>query len=156
LIKLENDVDMSFNLSWDAWSPNRGARLRVFGTDGTLYLPDPNGFSNDAYIIRKSDLLDGEGIITPEKMAHMDKYKKSIAPVHDLEGELRGIGLSEMADAILFKRENNICSGEFACHVTELLLGCDIAGSTEKCYRLRSRAKSFDIIDPDFFNRALA
>ncbi len=155
IIRLENDQSISFNVSWDVWMPNTGAVLQVFGTDGTLFLPDPNTFSNEAKILQKSDLEDGAGIITPQKHQQMQEVYKPLPSFHSLKGDLRGIGASEMAYAICVGSSNYLCNADFVCHISEILMGCDISAADNSVYQLKTRAAIPGTLDLDFLTQCL-
>lgn len=80
----------------------------IYGTKGILYLPDPNGFG-------------GEVRLQPNWA-----YNEQPAPARvldcpfDYSDNSRGIGPSEMADAIRAGRKNR-ASAEMACHVLEVI-----------------------------------
>ncbi|HMO60302.1 MAG TPA: Gfo/Idh/MocA family oxidoreductase [Roseiflexaceae bacterium] len=79
-------------------------RLEIYGTEGILFAPDPNTFGGPIRIKRADGTLD------------------EIAPSHGYTDNSRGLGLSDMADAIRTGRPHR-ASGDLARHVLEITLG---------------------------------
>jgi len=79
-------------------------RLEVYGTEGILYVPDPNFFGGAVSV----KLSNGE--------------TKEIPHSHVYAEEGRGIGIADMAYAIQFGRANR-ASGRLASHILDISLG---------------------------------
>ncbi len=78
-------------------------RIEVYGADGTLSAPDPNGFGGPVRLRLKDD----------------DEWREM--PLSGgFETNGRGIGASDMADAISTGRPHRAC-GELAYHVLDLM-----------------------------------
>lgn len=43
ILRFAGDVDVAFTASWDVWT-HRRSHIEIYGTEGTLVLPDPNWF----------------------------------------------------------------------------------------------------------------
>ncbi|MBE6904545.1 MAG: Gfo/Idh/MocA family oxidoreductase [Ruminococcaceae bacterium] len=93
--------------------------LEIYGTDGIVYMGNPNEFGNPVYIQKT-----GSG-------------KVEFPLTHGFAENSRGVGAAEMAWAIVQGRKNR-ASKEMAFHVFELMHG--IIGSAEsgKLYRMES------------------
>jgi predicted dehydrogenase len=78
--------------------------ITIFGTEGTLLLPDPNGFVGPVKLRRNED-----------------EAFRELPPVFDRQFE-RSVGLADMAWAIRKKRDAR-ASGEQAMAVLDLMLG---------------------------------
>jgi predicted dehydrogenase len=87
--------------SFDVWSSTL-PRIEIYGSEGTLYVPDPNTFSGPV-LLRKSG----------EKEAHE-------VPLMYSDKVGRGIGVADMAYAIRYGRPHR-ASGELAYHVLDLM-----------------------------------
>ena len=83
------------------------AFFAIYGTKGILYLTDPNQFGGEVKFLASTMDLEGAKPVT---LGHFTPY----------DGNFRGVGPSEMAEAIKEKRPNR-ASKEMAYHVLEIL-----------------------------------
>lgn len=92
----------------------------LYGTQGILYLPDPNFFGGEVKVLAK-------GQSEPYVLPHTHAY----------DGDDRGIGVAEMAWAL---RGNRVprANKEMACHALELLSGIIESGRTGTMYEMQS------------------
>ena len=88
--------------SFDVWAA-QVPRIEIFGSEGTLSIPDPNGFGGPV-LIRKASANEWQEIPVSRPYA----------------GNSRGIGSAEMAAAISVKRPHR-ASGEMAYHVLDMM-----------------------------------
>lgn len=95
-------------------------RIEIYGSEGTLTVPNPNCFGEDVFVNR---VRGGEKI----KMPHTHNYPEN----H------RSLGLADMAYAIQTGRPHR-ASGELAYHVLELFHAFHIASDTGKYYDVQS------------------
>ncbi len=86
-------------------------RIEIYGSEGTLFLPDPNFFGNDVFI----QIGSGE--------------REKVASQHSYEENSRSVGLADMVDAIEKGRAHR-CSGELAVHVLEMMLSFEKSNDT--------------------------
>lgn len=100
---------------------NQQAFLEVYGTEGTIKVPDPNRFAGDIYLLRPED---GEF----KKMPLLTDYKENS----------RGLGVADMAKALRTGREFR-ADGQQMLHVLEVLTAFDISNDQEKYIELKSR-----------------
>ena len=108
MMEFENGVVGSIIQSFAMRAGTHGASpIVVFGTEGTMHVPDPNNFDNEVRLSRFSD----------EKP---DEFKP--VPFEFVTGYGRSIGLADMAYAIRGNRPHR-CSGEQAFAVLELMEG---------------------------------
>jgi predicted dehydrogenase len=97
----------ALNMSFDVWS-HKLPIIEIYGTAGSLRVPDPNTFGG-VVEIRRFD----------------EKEWRPIALTHSDQVE-RGIGLADMATGILYNRPHR-ASGELAYHVLEAMLAVQLA-----------------------------
>ncbi|HLG62368.1 MAG TPA: Gfo/Idh/MocA family oxidoreductase [Ktedonosporobacter sp.] len=88
--------------SFDIWS-HRLPRIEVYGTEGTLSVPDPNTFGGPVYLRR----------------AH-EKEWSEITLSHGYTKNYRGIGVADMAYAMRSGRSHR-ANGEMAYHVLDIM-----------------------------------
>ncbi|MHB8507894.1 MAG: Gfo/Idh/MocA family protein [Candidatus Dormibacteria bacterium] len=97
---------ISIGASFDVWNPHEDARrLRVFGSQGTIDLPDPNAFAGTVRLWR------------PGAAAWTEQASGEAS-----EMQLRGLGLIDMVRAIEEARPHR-ASSEMALHVLEMMEG---------------------------------
>jgi predicted dehydrogenase len=94
-------------------------RLEIYGTEGSLSVPDPNTFHGPVRLRRK-----GEENWTDVPLTHSDKVG-------------RGIGVADMASAITKKRPHR-ASGELAYHVLEVMCSFEEASKNGRHVTVKS------------------
>lgn len=107
--------------SFDVWGSNL-PRIEIYGTEGTLSVPDPNGFGGVPRIQR----------------AGASEWS-DIPLTHRFAANSRGIGAVDMATAIEANRPHR-ASGELAFHVLDIMEGFLDAAKAGKHYELKTRA----------------
>ena len=80
-IRFENGAIVSMTMSFDTWM-DRSDMIRIFGSEGTLLVPDPNCFGGSVQCIRPNGAIEE----IPLHFPHTENC--------------RGIGLSDMAQSI--------------------------------------------------------
>jgi predicted dehydrogenase len=90
--------------SFDVWAANTPC-LEVYGTEGTMSVPDPNGFGGTVRVKR------------------FDEPEWREAPLtHGFAGNSRGVGVADMAAALDSGRPHR-ASGDLAFHVLDIMEG---------------------------------
>lgn len=105
---------VTLTVSWDVWA-ERLYRLDLYGTEGTLLLPDPNFFGGATQVSRKGAAFAPE---EPEGFPYA-RPNRAGRRGNDV-ADYRIIGVVDMARAIQEGRPHR-CSGELALHVLEVL-----------------------------------
>ena len=90
--------------SFDVWAANVPC-LEVYGTEGTLSAPDPNGFGGTVRVRRAAD-----------------REWREIPHEHGFGDNYRGVGVADMAAAIAAGRTHR-ASGDLAFHVLDVMEG---------------------------------
>jgi len=98
-------------MSFDIWATHL-PRIELYGTDGTLTMPDPNTFDGPVLI---RSMHDHDFVQLPIRFP--------------FNGNLRGLGLAQMCHAIISGQEH-LASGQLALHVLEVLLAIEKAAVT--------------------------
>lgn len=119
LIHFENGIVATLVTSFDVWKHNM-PHIEIYGTEGTLSVPDPNLFSG---IVR---------LYTTQSRTFTD-----IPLLTPYTENSRGIGLSEIILAINENRNNN-ASGALALHVLEIMEGFVRSAKEGQMIRLES------------------
>lgn len=114
VLEFQNGALITLGTSWDIWS-HRHENMELYGSNGSLYIPDPNFFSGEVFITGP----DGEALESASR-----DHPFSVINSEDSNGNARanyrGAGLADMAAAIREGREHR-CSLELATHVVEVL-----------------------------------
>lgn len=109
-----NGALITLGASWDVWA-HRHENMELYGSSGSLYVPDPNFFGGD--------ILLAEQGAEPTKVAPQD-HPFGVPNVQDGQNgdraNYRCAGLAEMAAAIAQDRPHR-CSLELATHVVEVM-----------------------------------
>lgn len=154
IVKFADGRCASVNFSWDTWGAENGPCVQVYGTKGSLFLSDPDNYGEGSrvHVLLEEDMRDENGKISREKTSHSGEYKKDIPLVFDCPTENRGLGLCEMIEAIKEGRPSR-ANGEFACHVTEVLDGFNIAIATGKPYKMQTTFQQISRMPEDFVSK---
>ena len=137
VIEFANEAIVQGFISFDVQNHARN-HMELYGTKGSLVVPDPNMFGGPVLLSRE---LGSEW----QEFSVEDKYlgktniinhsgRSNEAPK---QSNYRGVGLSEM----IYSIENNIqhrCNGDLALHVLDIIESTIIASETEKEVSLRS------------------
>jgi len=117
VLEFESGVLGTLLASFDVWDHHL-PRLEVYGTEGTLSLPDPNTFDGDVLVKRRADdawrVL--PPVITPfAEPGTMDQYQ-------------RGPGIADLVAALDGGEQR--ATAELACHILEAIEGIENSSRT--------------------------
>jgi len=118
---------------------NELPRLEVYGTEGTLILPDPNTYLGPVYLIRGRQ-------VEKQSIPLTHGYGNEVAPdsvtftpeERDWRNCHRGLGVADMAWAIRNGRAHR-CSAELGLHAIEIIYGIEQSYKEERFYTLISK-----------------
>jgi predicted dehydrogenase len=102
-IEFQNGALATVIMSFDVWA-HRLPCIEVYGTEGTLGVPDPNGFGGPV-LLRKAG----------------ESEWREIPLTHPYAEQYRSLGLAEMIRAIQEGRPNRL-NGQLAYHVLDIML----------------------------------
>jgi len=112
-LDFDNGVLGNISFSGDGYEEN--TRIEVYGTEGTLILPDPNNFGGDVYL---------------KRIGKRDAYL--MPPTHGYgEGCCRGLGVADMAWALRNGRPHR-AHGDMAFHAFEIIHAIRDSGTVHK------------------------
>ena len=101
LLNFANGTIGTLIMSFDVW--NHGLpQIEVYGTEGTLYVPDPNAFGGPVKIRR------GRGEM------------EEVPLTHGYTGNARGVGMADMIRAMALGRDHR-CNERLAFHVLDVM-----------------------------------
>ncbi len=123
-------------MSFDIWKSNL-PMFEIYGTEGTLEVPDPNMSGGKPRVYRKERSLDplyedsgknrqkqGVSAEIPELYPHVGEYT-------------RGAGVQDLANAVQENRKPRTEAG-LACHVIEIITGLMDAAENSRIYDMRT------------------
>ena len=108
--------------SFDVYSHSL-PRIEIYGTEGTLQVPDPNTFGGPVLIRRFND----------------EEWSK-IPLLKSYPDNSRGLGITDMAEAIEENRPHR-ASSELTFHTLDIMHGIHEASASGKYYKVKSKCK---------------
>lgn len=129
-------VIVSINMSFDIWKSNL-PMFEIYGTEGTLEVPDPNMSGGKPKVYRKErtlDLLYDESEETKQKQGISVELPELYPHVGDYT---RGAGVMELANAIEEKRIPRTEAG-LACYVIEIITGLMDSAKKAGIYEMKT------------------
>ena len=121
LLGFDKDVVATVTMSFDVWRSHLPL-LEIYGTEGSISCPDPNGFGGDVLLWRASK-----------------KEWENIPLTHTGDAG-RGTGLADMAQAIQQRRPHR-ASGELGLHVVEIMESFLNSAQANKAVTLKSTCR---------------
>jgi predicted dehydrogenase len=118
-LDFEGGAVATVTMSFDIWGHSL-PRMEIYGSEGSLYVPDPNGYEKTVKLWR-----DGKWEEIP--LTHREEWR-------------RGIGLADMAYAITNGREQR-ASGDLAYHVLDVMHCFEESSNAGQRIEVGSRAE---------------
>ena len=118
-LRFENDVVVSLHMNAESIFPEK-PYLTIYGTEGILYMADPNHFGGDVKLLTKGN---EEPIILPVSYGYGENA--------------RGVGVAELAWSLRNNRGPRACK-ELGLHSMEALFGIVESGKSGKAYKIES------------------
>lgn len=144
LLEFEQGAAVTLTASWDVWA-HRHANMELYGTEGSLYLPDPNFFGGDVLLVKPE---------SPAVVVEAWDHPFGVENEQHSSGMManyRTAGLADMADAILEGRDMR-CSLERALHGVEIMLSILKSGEEKRFIDIETtctRPQALNIVDAD-------
>ena len=113
LLEFDQGATVTLSASWDVWA-HRHAPMELYGTDGALFLPDPNFFGGTVEISRH-----GAPIEPVAEWAHPLGVPNQ-AHATGMLANYRTAGLADMARALIEGCEPR-CSLDRALHAIDIM-----------------------------------
>lgn len=113
MLDFASGATITFSASWDVWA-HRHPNTELYGTEGTLFIPDPNFFGGSVEMSGRDGVIqDVEGWDHPFGVVNQDPDKGGRA-------NYRTAGLADMAQAIVEGRPHR-CSLDLALHAVDVM-----------------------------------
>lgn len=142
LLEFDNGGIVTLSTSWDVRSHRHGI-MEIYGTQGTLYVPDPNFFGGSVQFSPHGDEIhDIDDAGHPFGIANtQDNHERKRA-------NYRCAGLADMADGILNDRPHR-CSPDLALHVVDTLLSIQSSAESRQWQTLSTHCQQPAALSPD-------
>ncbi len=117
--------------SFDIWAASL-PRIEIYGTEGSIGVPDPNSFGGPVKIFKPAL-----------------KEWKEVPLSHGYAENSRGLGIADMANAIMRKTEHR-ANGELAYHILEVMHSFDESSKSGKHIELKSTCRKPEPLPLEF------
>lgn len=140
VLKMANGVLVNMNMSFDIWHSTL-PQMEIYGTDGTMTLPDPNMSDGKASVFRKEQIIGKTyGLEEDLKSYEIPLRGQSVAEY------TRGAGVAEMVRSIETGRKNR-AGVEMAIHILEVIQGMFESSEKGICYHMTTTCEQPEIWD---------
>lgn len=144
ILSFANGAIITLLSSWDVWASNHPT-MELYGTKGTMNVPDPNWFGGELTV------TDRKG---PADVKTWD-HPFGVPNFEEVHANYRGAGLADMALSIAAGRPHR-CSQDFATHVVEVMTAILEAGQSGQVLTLKTTCARPDAMSPDQARALLA
>ncbi|MFN3845915.1 MAG: Gfo/Idh/MocA family protein [Paracoccaceae bacterium] len=123
LLEFQSGATITLSTSWDVWHHKRN-HFELYGTEGTLYVPDPNFFGGEIEIGHKDGSLE-----TVAAWDHPFGVPNQDHPQRGPLANYRTAGLADMVQALIAGRDAR-CSLDRALHGVDVMTACLASGKS--------------------------
>ena len=139
-IIFKNGSIIRLTLSFDVIAHQRN-HIELYGTKGSMIVPDPNMFGGSVYLCKKLGSPWKEFKTNQMPLGKINiRTQSSRANESPTNANYRGVGLAEMAYCI-DKKKIHRCNGEVSLHVLDLIQSTMQSAKTNKPIRLSTTCK---------------
>lgn len=148
LLEFASGAQVTISTSWDVWGHRHRQPIELYGTEGTLFVPDPNWFGGTVEIAGR------DGQVREETWEHPLGQPNDLRPGGDF-ANYRTAGLADMALAILEGREAR-CGLDRALHGIDVMTSILRSGETGRFVELETTCTRPEPLGPDAARALLA
>jgi predicted dehydrogenase len=142
LLEFHSGATISFSASWDVWHHRRN-HFEFYGTEGTLYVPDPNFFGGQL------EMVGNDGIVhAVESWDHPFGVTNQTGHQGEPLANYRTAGMADMVLAITEGRDAR-CSLERTLHGVDVMTACLASGQTGEFVTLTTTCTRPAALGPD-------
>lgn len=123
LLEFHSGATITLSTSWDVWHHKR-THFELYGSEGTLYVPDPNFFGGEVQIGHKDGRLE-----TVAAWDHPFGVPNQDHPQRGALANYRTAGLADMVQAVVAGRDAR-CSLDRALHGVDVMTACLKSGES--------------------------
>jgi predicted dehydrogenase len=121
-MEFANGAIVTIIMSFDVIPAQDRSFITLYGSEGTMLVPNPNTFEGPVSIKRA-----GEKDFTDHPLTHSDQ-------------RLRGTGVADMAYSLLRRRRKYRCNGELVTHVVEVMAAFEKSSTTGRHVTIKTPA----------------
>ena len=142
LLDFASGATITVSTSWDVWAHRHGP-MELYGTEGTLFVPDPNWFGGT---LEKAGRDGRVTEVAPweHPFGRINLQHRSAGPRCDY----RTAGLAEMAQAIIEGRPHR-CSLEMCLHAVDVMTGVLRSGETGSFVDMTTSCERPEALTPE-------
>jgi predicted dehydrogenase len=142
LLEFHSGATISFSASWDVWHHKRN-HFELYGTEGTLYVPDPNFFGGPL------EMAGRDGVVHPvAAWDHPFGVINQTGHHGEALANYRTAGMADMVLAITEGRDAR-CSLERTLHGVDVMTACLASGQTGEFVTLTTTCTRPTALGPD-------
>ena len=116
VLEFRSGAEITLGASWDVWRHGHANPIEIYGSEGTMTLPDPNYFSG---VIGYSKQYQDYTLFDSSSAA-FGAFNWPPAPAKPSGANYRMLGVADLIDAAAHGREPR-CSGRLAAHIVEIM-----------------------------------
>jgi predicted dehydrogenase len=142
LLEFANGAIVTLLASWDVWAHTH-ANMELYGTEGSLFVPDPNFFGGPVRATKRNS--------SPEDLPAWDHpfgVDNMKAGAGGMLANYRAAGLADLAEAVVKKRDTR-CSIDRALHAVEVMTSILKSGETGKFIVMKTKCTRPKPLLPD-------
>ena len=133
MLEFHSGAEVTIATSWDVWKHGHGNPIELYGTNGSMLVPDPNFFGGKVVYSER----DGEYTEVDAELAPFGAPNYQGRPGTPMRSNYRMLGVADLVDAAKRKREPR-CSGRLAAHVLDVMESTLTSAATRKFVTLKS------------------
>jgi predicted dehydrogenase len=142
LLEFHSGATISFSASWDVWHHRRN-HFEFYGTEGTLYVPDPNFFGGQLEMVGR------DGVVhAVEPWDHPFGVANQTGHQGEPLANYRTAGMADMVLAVTEGRDAR-CSLERTLHGVDVMTACLASGQTGEFVTLTTTCTRPAALGPD-------
>lgn len=133
LLEFVSGASITLTASWDVWA-HRHHPMELYGTEGSIYVPDPNFFGGEVIVTAKDGTVSNlQADDHPFGKANIIEPNRSVA-------NYRAAGLADMAQSIVAKKPDFRCSMGRALHAVDVMVSILEFGQTGQFIEIETYA----------------
>ena len=143
LMQFRSGATITLSTSWDVWK-HRHANMELYGTEGSLFVPDPNFFGGKVEVASAGgEIKELERTDHPFGIDNQENRNTG-----EKQANYRTAGLADMAQAIIEGRPHR-CSLEMSLHAVDVMTSILKSGETGEFVTLTTTCDRPEALGPD-------
>ncbi len=133
VLEFHSGAEVTVATSWDVWKHGHGNPIELYGTTGSMLVPDPNFFGGKViYSERDGDYGEVDATLAP-----FGALNYQGRPGTPMRSNYRMLGVADLVDAAHRKREPR-CSGRLAAHVLDVMESTLVSAEQRKFVTIKT------------------